>query len=845
MKTVWKKFSLQALGQKLSKGLLDEENTFQSPHISTLEAYLKTNQLGDFLPYEFYESSKKLFVNRTSLGFVFELAPIMGCDLETHKQLSGIFQHILPEETNIQFLLLADHRIGDALQRWSSVSSGQADVFQEMSHMRSAYFKSLAHGSQKGLNARSFRCIVSVTRSFDGQNMNSASLDLIQIRDRLLQTFEMIGTPSFLMNPDDLMSFFEDIFGESEGAVNFFHQRNKWHRFDPISQQIPKASTSIGIKQNGVYLNEGERLIRGYSVKKYPRNWGQSLMGELLGDPMSDMLQIPCPFFIHYGVYIPSQDKNKRDFEVKASHIDRQCQSSIAKFIPDVFEQQKEFNFVRGQISENHRFVKTSFMVLLLSTPNRINQDEQAMMNLFRVKDWELTPRHFFHLQTLLTSLPMMWGENALRDLTSAKAIKSTVTSESANILPLQGEWYGTSSQGMLLLGRRGQLMTWSPFDSSGNYNVAVVGRSGSGKSVFMQDLMNSILRMGGRVFVLDVGRSFEKTCTLLKGQFIEFTPKNPISLNPFSDLVLEADVVNDTLSMLMSVLRTMAAPTDGATDLQSSYLSEALMQSFKTHQRQTTITHIANFLLENDAKVARDIGQMLLPYTQNGIYGEFFEKPASVDFEKNLVVVECEKLKQQKDLQSVIIQMVMIQINALMIQGDRKTPFMIVIDEAWDLLAGKQTGEFINALVRTIRKYRGSLVIGTQSVNDFYNFPGALAAYENSDWTCLLAQKPESTAILKKDQRFVMDSYLEEQINSIKTVPGKYAEVMIRGAMGTAIGRLVLDPFSRVLYSTKPDEFSQVQEYLKQGMSLNTAISQVAQKLYPEDWLCVQNYMS
>lgn len=81
----------------------------------------------------------------------------------------------------------------------------------------------------------------------------------------------------------------------------------------------------------------------------------------------------------------------------------------------------------------------------------------------------------------------------------------------------MQGEWIGTKSPGILLTGRRGRLLNRNPFDNkSGNYNVSVVGRSGSGKSVFMQDLLLSGLRTGTKVFVLEVGRSFEKMADLL-----------------------------------------------------------------------------------------------------------------------------------------------------------------------------------------------------------------------------------------------------------------------------------------------------------------------------------------
>jgi conjugal transfer ATP-binding protein TraC len=72
---------------------------------------------------------------------------------------------------------------------------------------------------------------------------------------------------------------------------------------------------------------------------------------------------------------------------------------------------------------------------------------------------------------------------------------------------------------------------------TQGNYNTAIAGKSGSGKSVLLQELMVSIAGSGGRVFVIDVGRSFEHSAKLLGGDFIAFHPGNPLSLNPFTHI--------------------------------------------------------------------------------------------------------------------------------------------------------------------------------------------------------------------------------------------------------------------------------------------------------------------
>jgi len=156
------------------------------------------------------------------------------------------------------------------------------------------------------------------------------------------------------------------------------------------------------------------------------------------------------------------------------------------------------------------------------------------------------------HFPMMIASLPMTWtmGEkphpffgNLKKeitgygpDLVKMGRTKRTITREPQNTLPFIGEWKGQNSPGMLLQGRRGQALLWNPFSTilvpnptdgqtEGNYN-SVIGQSGSGKSVFVQELMLSV-----------VGVSFKKTCQLLGGQHIEFDLRNPISVNPFSTI--------------------------------------------------------------------------------------------------------------------------------------------------------------------------------------------------------------------------------------------------------------------------------------------------------------------
>lgn len=401
-------------------------------------------------------------------------------------------------------------------------------------------------------------------------------------------------------------------------------------------------------------------------------------------------------------------------------------------------------------------------------------------------------------------------------------------------LTPIQGEWQGTRSPGMLLMGRKGQLFQWSAFDNdSGNYNTIVVGRSGSGKSVFMQELLVSTLGCGGRVFVIDVGRSFERTCKILDGQFIEFTKNTPLCLNPFTKMGLsESEDLEDTFSMLKSIVAMMAAPTGKTDDYENALIETALRDAWNLKHQQASITDVSECLRANTDERAKKLGVMLIPYTKEGVYGRYFEGENNINFNKPMVVIELEELKERKDLQSVVLQIFMMTITNQMLMGDRKTPFHMCFDEAWDLLRGEQTGVFIETLARRLRKYRGSLVVGTQSINDFYKTPGALATFENSDWMCLLSQKKESVDALKDSGRLSMEGSMETALKSVTTRHGEWSEVMIyNSSYGYAIGRLMMDPFSVLLYSTQAHEYAKIQQLQASGMSIEQAIDHMIEQ--------------
>ena len=425
--------------------------------------------------------------------------------------------------------------------------------------------------------------------------------------------------------------------------------------------------------------------------------------------------------------------------------------------------------------------------------------------------------------------LPMRMSEGMYDDLSLMGRMRTLTASNAITLAPIHGEWKGTPTPSLLLPGRRGQLATWNPFDNTeGNFNIAIAAASGKGKSMFTQEYITCLVGSGAKVWVIDVGRSYEKTCKMLGGAFIEFTKENYISLNPFTAI----KDFESSLAMLKPLLSVMARSSTNTSDEETSFLEKALKAAWDEKGNEASITTVASWLKGQNNETCKILANLLYSYTADGMYGRYFEGASNIDLDSFFVVLELQELKSKKDLQKIILLVLMYQISEAMYLGSRNQIKSCVIDEAWDLLGGDNDGaaKFIEAGYRTARRYKANFVTITQSINDYFKNATSRAALENSDYNVILGQKPESIDQLRTSGRFNLSSYGERLFKSLRKTDD-YSECIIKDPVGMSVHRIVFDPYSRILYSSKGDEFEAVNTLVAQGNSLRDAIEIVARK--------------
>ena len=162
---------------------------------------------------------------------------------------------------------------------------------------------------------------------------------------------------------------------------------------------------------------------------------------------------------------------------------------------------------------------------------------------------------------------------------------------------------------------------------------------------------------------------------------------------------------------------------------------------------------------------------------------------------------------------------------------GDRSRKKVVIIDEAWDLLKEGEVSVFMEHAYRKFRKYGGSVLIATQSINDLYENAVGRAIAENSASMYLLGQTEETVESVKKSGRLSLSEGGFNILKSVHTIAGVYSEIFIRSNAGVGVGRLVVSDFHKLLYSTDPNDVAELKEQTDRGLSVDEAVRAVMRR--------------
>ncbi len=795
--------------------------------IRNLIAITERQPLSDFLPYIAYEEELYLLADG-GIGVIYECTPLTGANDEIVRILRSLYESsTLPDYTNINIFLFASPNIDLFFQRWQGSRNG---IYKDMASMRVEHYRRNNPDSlfpDSIFRARNFRLIVSIKTS-GGKNPNETRNNLQIFKEELL-SIKSILQSAFMhpraMEPQALIQLLYELFNPSHDPEDVPIYSTQ----DEIRKQIIMPDNLIQVDKNKLIIDG--HTVQSLTVKTYPDYAALWDMAFMIGDTVQNDRQVFSPFVISLSTTILAE-KDRKSLEMKASRVRYQALGPLAKILPGMVTRSENFNIVTRGLEQGGALVKARLHIWIYGKDEReCNNSVKSMQALYKSKGFTLQRDIYIPLPLMLTSLPLGYIHEIESKLFRAKTMLSL---NSVNISPIQTDWQGTGSFEIQLFSRRGQSVYFDIFDgievAGGNANAIVAGVSGSGKSFFVNEIIMSYLGTGGTVRVIDVGRSYYNINQLLGGEFIEFSPESAICLNPFTNV----DSIDDDMDILKPLIAQMASPDNLLDNLRMQFLAQAIKESHSEHGRQTTITNVAESLKRIKDSRANDIAIMLYPYTKDGEYARYFEGENNINFNNPFVVLELEELKTKKDLQGVVLLLLMFKIQKemyLSYLNDRKKKKLILIDEAWALIGEGAAGRFIEEGYRRFRKYGGAAIAISQGLKDFYKNESTKAMLTSSDWQFILRQKPETLEELHRDRRLDVSKAELNLMKTVFTVKGRYSEVYIRSPLGCGIGRLIVDPFSMLLYSTNAKDRARIDAKMNTGMNVFQAINSIIQE--------------
>lgn len=787
-----------------------------------------------FTPVQAYSPEDKLYLcDDNTLGFAFECMPLSGGDEHTKERLEQLLTQDFPPKTIMQFFM---YRSPDIERELNQLISLRGDLMEgplgNVIDERAAF---LRRHTTKNLVGRTFsgglvdcgivqetRLIVSVKIPFEGKEPSDDKMVLAKTwQNKTESALAAVGFWPIPLEAAQFIRLMQTIVNWSDDATwKHTPAKGEWELDKTISGQIFDPTTDVVIADKST-LQFGEScFVKVLSAKRLTDGIFFTEGMKYAGNTMGGTDRISLNYAVCCNIFFPDVQSTKTKLETKRTWTVNQAFGPMLKFVPVLAEKKASFDILTDSFQKGAKPVRVTFSVILFAKTRE--EAEKASVTARAYWDqmhFHLMEDYFVTAAMFQNSLPLGAEAAAVMHL---ERYKTLTTRELPSILPIFGEWKGTGTYHVALLSRNGQIMSLSLHDTDTNMNAVIAAESGSGKSFLLNEVIISYLSEGAQVWVIDAGKSYKKLNETLKGDFLQFDEASKICMNPF-ELLTDWKEDEDSICNLVAA---MASEKGTLTDFQMAGLKQIMKSLWDAKGQKMTIDDIAERCLSHDESRIRDIGQQIYSFTSHGSYGQYFNGSNTIQFKNPFTVLELDELQGRTHLRQVVLLQLIFQIQNEMYLGERNRKKLLIIDEAWDLIKSGAVSVFIEHGFRKFRKYGGSAVIATQSLNDLYDNPVGRAIAENANTLLLLGQKQETIANIRESGHLVLSDYGFDLLSTVSSLGGVYSEIFVKsGKRGLGVGRLIVSNFDKLLFSTSSKDVHDIEQYTKQGMSTNDAI--------------------
>lgn len=781
-----------------------------------------------------------VFPNRLAFGVL--CAPLAGNDQATASKLNLLLSLHWPPGTMMQVGMYASPDMIRITTDYAAMRRGVRDpALQQLTRSHLEFIEQGARepvDAASGLRLHDTQVFITVQVPFKG---DAPSLDdfrrLGELRTAFDQALKSAGMPGTPLTAKRYLRLMSTILNQSPEAS---WRKSPSAGYDPnqiIASQVLDPGSAVEVDAEGLWLG-GNTRVRVLSPKEYPDTLYFGMAMRYLADWRQGARGIRENCLMTLTLHFPDQEKARSKKEKDLMWSTHQASTPIAKYVKFYRERKASLEAILEPVKDGDRIVQAYLSMAVFtqgagSDPASRKRTEELSVgaainaaSYWREFGFLMMQDRYFVLPLFTQLLPFACDESVRSSIARYKTMASR---HAVALMPVLGSWRGTGTPLLTLISRDGQVQPVSQWDTDTNMNFLVAAQSGSGKSVLSQSMIANIRSIGGSAYVIDNGDSYKNLCEGLGGTYLTFDGATQVSINPFS-MVRDFE---EECSMLVGLLKIMIAPNSNLSDFELAELQRILGLVYRQKKNAMSVDDLATALISQSEPEVKRMGQQLHAWTRQGPYGRYMQGEASIDITNEFTVLELGGLRDKPVLQRVVLMSLMFMIGQAVYQGDRAKKKLLLIDEAWELLAKEDAALFIEKAFRQFRKMGASVGVVTQSVMDVWENPGGRAIAENSAHMYLLRQKSDSIDAVQRDKRMPFGDWGYEMLKSVHTVPGQYAEIMCVTPYGTGIGRLILSNVQKVMFSTKAEDVAALKAKRERGLSLAQAVEELVQERY------------
>ena len=813
------------------------------------------------MPY--YEENGVFYTQDGGVGIAFECVPLTGAYINSEQALRSALS-LLPEGTSIQFILwggsdilnLIDYWLINKLGNMHKVRNLNTPLIEEMIRNYHAFLESrrsepitktfkatlknhrLFITLKLGGKEKEYRLFERIFGFLKRKDGNTADTDtvgrhlkaLLEVKERFMGALSGGGFSVEVMDGQRMVEVLYKL-------INPSRDWRDYPRYDggiPISRASVHADNVIKVHED--YIELDNYRVRALSVKSYPERWGFMDIQSYICSPYEESNYDFDYLIVLNAIKLPDKEKLKikRDATIVLS------QQVPYALVPRLKFKHQDLAYAMERIERGESLYATDLLVLVYSkTGEELDMRTGRVKSEFRKMGFQLEEDAYINLPDFMSALPFGF-DLKVAEFLSRQRVRVFFEENVASLAPVYAGWKGTNPE-VFFISSSGELVGFDFFSNpAGGYNSFVVGMTGSGKSVLLQFIALNYLASGNRVWIIDIGGSYERLAKLVDGDYIELKIESPICINPFSSVENYA-MLEDYLEFLINLFYLMGGSKEITKALEDeklirAYLEEAIKDSYDRYGQDSSVDTVVEMLKKHisDQRVA-DFVKSLTPYTSIGQYGKFFNGYSDIKFNRWLTVFENGHVENVPDLRDPVIMLLTFHISKDIYLQQADYRHLVIIDEAHKFLGNPKIDLFVEQAYRRFRKHGASMILGTQGFEDFMPIGSQSRAgrvvVENSFWNMFMMQRSTSRNALRESKRYSFSDYEWALMDSVRARAGEFSELFLTSEYGSVKLRVVLDDFMKALFFTDPETRRRIKELVDSGMSYLSAVKKLQEE--------------